>query len=30
MGYGTKSDFTIKRTKTPAPNGYLIKAELEV
>ena len=30
FGYGKKSDFTSGRMKTPAPNGYNMKSELEV
>ena len=29
LGYGTKSDFTSGKDKTPAPNGYQINSEIE-
>ena len=29
FGYGKKSDFTSGKMKTPAPNGYNMKSEIE-
>ena len=30
FGYGIKSDFTTGRPKTPAPNCYTIRTEIEI